>query len=387
MYKINTARRWREAASLIVAVRNGKAAPLSEPKCSNYSVLMMQRGGTASFAKCHHVFPGGLLDKSDTQDYWISNVSRFLGNQKTSETLATLQSSACCNEVRAPPTFARLRQESEATGVFNLPAEVAFKICSLRETFEESGVLLARHVSDSSYKERVLDTGGNRQAPFAQPFALTMSDRDYWMEKVRGDAAEFFTMCQALDCVPDIWSIHLWSTWLTPSNAPKRFDTPFFITALQDLPDLFVNKAEHENSSWLRPSDATTAISNGEVLVGPPQAMELLRMAPHHDIDSLLQFAAQRARVHGSERCCPVRIKCNDSGVSLFLGDSQYGNYASGDELNCSALDLLAKSRHIHALLQYSPQEYRFFTNIPERRGHVFPKSYGACPTPSVDAT
>lgn len=377
---VSTARRWKEAASLIVTARQHVER---SSESGNYAVLLMERGKKAKFAKGAHVFPGGVLDKADASGDWTGQFSRLLSGSNR-VTFETLEKTACCHKNRAPPTFSRLRQDDEeiSSTTMGVPAEVAFKICSLRETFEESGLLLARRVDDVEYKDKISDSSSNSEAGMAQTLSISTSDREYWTERVRKDASQFFAMCQALDCVPDIWSIHLWSTWLTPSNSKLRYDTPFFITSLPEVPELCVNHAEHDSKAWVCPTDAMGALAQGDIVLGPPQVMEMLRLARHTDCSGLIQFAARRAREHGSERWCPLRIKCADAAISMFPGDSQCGNFSSGDAMDCTALEFLSRSKNVHALVQQNAKDFRFYCNIPERRGHLFPRPHGSCPPP-----
>ena len=60
----------------------------------------------------------------------------------------------------------------------DLPSDVAFRICAIRETFEESGVLLWKSFSD--------DPNNN----------LEMEDIQTWRKEVYADASKFLTMCR-----------------------------------------------------------------------------------------------------------------------------------------------------------------------------------------------
>ena len=44
-------------------------------------------------------------------------------------------------------------------------------------------------------------------------------------------------------CVPDVWALHEWCNWLTPSEMiskySKRYDTVFYKAALNTVPDHF----------------------------------------------------------------------------------------------------------------------------------------------------
>lgn len=60
----------------------------------------------------------------------------------------------------------------------DVPSDVAFRICAIRETFEESGVLLWKSFSD--------DQNNN----------LGMEDIQTWRKEVYADASKFLAMCR-----------------------------------------------------------------------------------------------------------------------------------------------------------------------------------------------
>ena len=60
----------------------------------------------------------------------------------------------------------------------DIPSEVAFRICAIRETFEESGILLLKSLADE------------------QQSHLNTEDIQSWRKKVYADASKFFTMCR-----------------------------------------------------------------------------------------------------------------------------------------------------------------------------------------------
>lgn len=60
----------------------------------------------------------------------------------------------------------------------DVPSDVAFRICAIRETFEESGVLLWKSFSD--------DRNNN----------LGMKDIQTWRKEVYADASKFLAMCR-----------------------------------------------------------------------------------------------------------------------------------------------------------------------------------------------
>ena len=55
-------------------------------------------------------------------------------------------------------------------------------------------------------------------------------------------------MCQGLECYPDLWALHEWSNWLTPTTFPgKRFDTAFYLACLPNVPEAKFEESEMED--------------------------------------------------------------------------------------------------------------------------------------------
>ena len=72
-----------------------------------------------------------------------------------------------------------------------IQGEIAFRICAIREMFEEAGVLLARDTSDVDTVFDLLP-GSFRPAVKLLPIPL----REQWRERVHSNAEEFITMCR-----------------------------------------------------------------------------------------------------------------------------------------------------------------------------------------------
>jgi len=59
-----------------------------------------------------------------------------------------------------------------------------------------------------------------------------------WQNKVHNDATEFLNLCQKLECYPDLWALHEWRNWLTPTYEykTKRFNTAFYLACISHMP-------------------------------------------------------------------------------------------------------------------------------------------------------
>jgi len=108
---------------------------------------------------------------------------------------------------------------------------LALRLTALRETFEELGILLCR---DS---KSLTSTSG--YGKFYDQF-----DRVHWQHIVHNDASQFLKLCKQLEVLPDVWSLHEWSVWRTPSTFKKRFETAFFVTALEQEPSVLIEPNE-----------------------------------------------------------------------------------------------------------------------------------------------
>lgn len=242
---------WREAATLILAAgrrlaadslasRGSLTAASGSPAADcrpplgsrfDYDVLMLKRSGKSGFMPNAYVFPGGLVDASDFSSEWLDIFRPFIGSPNFG-----LRSVKQRPETR-PPMFATDRLKLGSP----VPGDVAFRICALRETFEESGVLLAVPAGNASSDV----TGGASRLP-SNVNDLCSTELSRWRSLVNQDPCNFVRMCRELQVLPNIWALQEWSNWLTPVGryGSKRFDTAFFICCLQEIPQALQDEKE-----------------------------------------------------------------------------------------------------------------------------------------------
>ena len=183
-------------------------------------VYMLRRQRSMAFAPGAYVFPGGSVDAADGDPGigWSgpdpAEFGEWLG----------------CSA-----------QEARAL------------VCAaVRETFEESGVLLAgtpdglaAALADPSWEaDRMALTAGTLTLP--------------------GLLAKHGLAVRADLLVP-------WTRWITPEAEPRRFDTWFFAAALPAGQEATGHLAEADKSAWLRPADAISAARGGTISLLPPR--------------------------------------------------------------------------------------------------------------------
>lgn len=115
-----------------------------------------------------------------------------------------------------------------------------------------------------------------------------------------------------------------WARWVTPQALPKRFDTWFFLAAMQSDQAVQVDGGEIVEHRWLRPGDALRRQHGGELALPPPTFVTLVQLLPHRDVTSLL--AATEARLPPAFE--PRPQACPGGFVSVYREDA---GYESGD--------------------------------------------------------
>ena len=245
---------WREAATLIVVTGRQKGLKISPnfvnssatklhaespavPKGTDYEVLLLKRSSKSKFMPNAYVFPGGVASDVDFSADWMP-VFDWLGKDQRQEVFDFVQRGG-----QGAPMFSRLRDKTFS----HIPSEIAFRICAIRETFEESGVLIVRRVKEGEDFQPSLWDKQSWASYYIDGDASVINE---WRHRVIKDPKEFLHMCQELRLVPDVWSLYEWTDWLTPLHSPgrRRFDTAFFICCVDGKPHVTEDEGETVHS-------------------------------------------------------------------------------------------------------------------------------------------
>jgi 8-oxo-dGTP pyrophosphatase MutT (NUDIX family) len=212
----------RDAATVMV-LRSGAGAGAGAG--AGVEVLMLRRVAAMKFAPGAYVFPGGSVDQADSD----------------------------------PEIGWHGPHPAEFGARLGAPAEMARALvcAAVRETFEESGVLLA---------------GPPGGGPLAVPSGPS------WEADREALAAGAVTLAGLLSRRGLVLRADLlvpWARWITPEGEPRRFDARFFAAALPADQVATGHAAESDHIAWLRPADAIAAARAGEISLFPPTAATL----------------------------------------------------------------------------------------------------------------
>ncbi|KAG7237854.1 hypothetical protein INR49_031748, partial [Caranx melampygus] len=382
---------WREAATLILAAGHrlgadglsSRTPPVTAaPGCTpgrshlphrsafDYQVLLLKRSSKSGFMPNAYVFPGGMVDSSDFSSEWLDIFKSF--RNSPSFGLRSVKQPA---DTR-PPIFATDRLKLGSP----IPGEVAFRICALRETFEESGVLLAV----SKQEERSLLTSLEDRCAATGPVLhykvneLGGSELTRWRALVNQNPSNFIRMCRELEVLPNIWALHEWGNWLTPVGryGVTRFDTAFFICCLQETPDTLQDEKEIVRFQWSTPSEVLQSYQARQLWIAPPQFYELSRMCRFPLLKDLHNFSSQRA-TEGCEQWLPVLFSKDEHHISVLPGDKLYPSDTSGKtqvdtSIDCQ-LDDPQDNSALHRIVMSNPYSTTLQVTITPRYKHLLP--------------
>jgi len=219
----------RDAATVML-LRDGQAGRLE--------VYMLRRKPSMAFAPGAMVFPGGSVDPRDADEQvaWAGPDAEYWGQV-----------------FDAPPELAR-----------------ALVCAAVRETFEESGVLLA----GPSAGEVVADTTSDEWE----------ADRRALLDR-SVSLAELLAR-RGLVLRADL--LRPWSRWITPVMEPRRFDTRFFAAALPTGQRTRDVGGEASAVAWIEPAEALAAGRRGELALMPPTMVSLTELAACGSLQNVL---------------------------------------------------------------------------------------------------
>jgi 8-oxo-dGTP pyrophosphatase MutT (NUDIX family) len=240
----------RDSSSLIL-LRDGS---------DGIEVLLLRRHADTRVLGGVYVFPGGKLDPADCSP----------------DAIAAL-------DLDAETLRARLHEPELS------PERAAgLHTAALRETLEESGLLLAENAD-----------AGARQA---------LADRQAGGEPLADAMAALGLRWQASAILP-------WSRWITPDHPASgpRFDTRFFLARLPQGQQARHDGYEATEAVWITPRQALERHAARELDFVPPQLMSLVQLCRHADVDSAWNAALTARPPRIQPEACEVdgeRILC-----------------------------------------------------------------------------
>lgn len=234
-------------------------------------VFLQRRVVGMAFAGGMTVFPGGGVDRrdADTSVAWTGPEPAWWGR--------------CFN---CDPSVA-----------------TALVCAAVRETFEESGVLLAGPDATSV----VTDT-----RPYADA-RKALVDREVSLAQFLSEA----------NLVLRADLLRPWAHWVTPAEEPRRYDTRFFVAILPEGQWADGVTTEASDTAWQRPDDAIGDWKAGRRGLMPPTWMTLAELA---EFDSVAEVMAVERTV---EKIIPKVVRRGRVLRVIMPDDPEYTSAAA----------------------------------------------------------
>jgi 8-oxo-dGTP pyrophosphatase MutT (NUDIX family) len=249
-----------DSAGSVATPRDAATVVLLRDGVDGVETWLMRRVDAMTFAPGMSVFPGGSVDPTDA-DLEVS----WSGP--------------------GPADFAADFgcEEGQARGLVTAAA---------RETFEETGVLLA------------------------VPATARTAEIDIAREAVENHELAFSALLIRLGCALDTAGLRPWSRWITPEFAPKRFDTRFFVAALPSGAVASAVTSEAREADWVPVRRAVTEWEAGERPMFTPTIATLTTIAGYESVAEVLAGASERDLAPTPT----VRTRLEDGSVTTVAG-------------------------------------------------------------------
>ena len=225
-------------------------------------VLMTRRSDKASFAPGAYVFPGGGIDALDAQSHTAAD------RRPTQSDLHLTQA-----------------------------------IAAIRESFEELGVLLARHAD------------GPRKGLMADAQDIAAIDRHQ----------PFVAQCTARGLRLAADSVFMLAHWITDRDLPRRFDVPFLVARMPEGQEPVADEAEQFEPVWVRPADALARHEAGQFFMIFPTIRTLQRLATFATTQAVFDVLAHELPLWTS---CPRAGTMAGKEARYMESDMPYGELA-----------------------------------------------------------
>jgi 8-oxo-dGTP pyrophosphatase MutT (NUDIX family) len=241
---VELARAYDDGSRTPAEPRNAATVVLLRPSDVGPEVYLMRRQVSMEFAGGMCVFPGGGVDPRDADGTvgWAGP---------------------------SPDEWAARLGADEETAR-------ALVCAAVRETFEESGVLLAGVSPDSV----VEDTTG----------------ADWEVDRVALETRELsmteFLSRRGLVLRTDLLGV--WGGWLTPVFEPKRYRTWFFVALLPDGQRTRDVSSESSSVTWQPALGAVDDVEAGAMMMLPPTYLTCLEVGQYADPVAVLEAAHGR---------------------------------------------------------------------------------------------
>lgn len=265
---------------MIAVPRNASTViVLKETLPEGFEVFLLKRHEKSAFMGSNFVYPGGVVDKYDSEPEILS----------------------FCHGI---PTE-KLQREL-------LP----FMIAGIRELFEESGLLLAYDkdglpfsINNEEANDRI-----HQYRDLLNKKTITLT------EIVRKEG-----LFLALD------QLYHYAHWITPEARPMRFNTHFFIARYPEGQEASADETETTEGAWMRPGQALEKNLAKALVLSPPTLKTLEDLLRFRTIKDVVSFS----KTSDKQPILTLLLNISNDWFLIFPWDPEYDSIRKGEITVC----------------------------------------------------
>lgn len=245
----------RSDARAPLTPRHAATVMLLREARSTVEVLVIRRHENLAFMGGMWVFPGGALAAADMSASALACIPE--------------ESKTRCTQLRGLQGGALERTQC-----------LGLAVAAYRETFEETGVLLATDAAGDHCGDDLLNrVQAQRRAIVSHP-------------------EQFAALLHQEHLLLDVDRLLYWAHWITPSNAPRRFDTRFFAIVVPPEQTAAIDTIEAVEHTWMTPAALLAAAELREMPISQPTLYNLMELdsslRTHGSLAAMLKAEANR---------------------------------------------------------------------------------------------
>ncbi len=197
----------------------------------------------------------------------------------------------------------------------NVPEHgLSYLIGAIRECFEELGILIAYDVNH----ELLSLHDSTAIVRYAKHRKL-----------LNCNAKTIFDICKEETIKLATSQLKYFSHWVTPIDAPQRFDTRFFVCKAPSEQKALIDGYEAVSHCWIKPKLALQRFKAGKFPIFFPTIKNLEKLAEYNTSDDLLTAASKLKNI---PRILPMRKKLPNGGFKILMPDD--AQYNSAEQLS-----------------------------------------------------
>jgi 8-oxo-dGTP pyrophosphatase MutT (NUDIX family) len=248
---------------------------LKEVTREEFEVFLLKRHEKSAFMGSNFVYPGGVVDKQDS-DPEILSFCKGIPSNKSQEEL------------------------------------IPFMIAGIRELFEESGLLLAYDINGLrlSIQDKATDDRIHQYRDLLNKKKITLKE-----------IVEKEGLFLALD------QLNHYAHWITPEARPMRFNTHFFVTLYPEGQKASADEKETTEGTWMTPIKALEENLSNALVLSPPTLKTLEDLSRFSSIEEVVSYS----KTSDKTPVIPILLTISNDFVLIFPWDPEYSNLKNGE--------------------------------------------------------